>query len=141
MATLIAGTVLCIVLIRGIIYIVKAIRTNETNHGIHEDIDKKLWAIYLACFFSGVLFANAVPHFIHGVSGEFFPAPFAHYLGNGFLEYLSNIIWGFINIVCGYNLFVVGKVSSTDKWGKFSFFTGLLSMSIFLSFVFSHFQQ
>ena len=141
MATLIAGTVLCIVLIRGIIYITKAIKTNGTTSAIQEGIDKKLWAVYLACFFSGVLFANAVPHFVHGISGEYFPAPFGQYLGKGFLEYLSNVIWGFVNIVFGYNLFVVGKVSSPSKWGKVSFFAGLLCMSIFLSFVFSHFNQ
>ena len=139
MATLIAGTVLCIVVIRGIIYISKAIKANGTDP--NEGMDKKLWAIYLACFFSGILFVNAIPHFIHGISGEYFPAPFGQYLGKGFLEYLSNVVWGFVNIVFGYNLFVLGKVSSSSRWGKVSFFAGILCMSIFLSFVFSHFNQ
>ncbi len=42
------------------------------------------WRSYLACLVSGVLFANFVPHFIHSVSGEAFPAPFGNLLGPGF---------------------------------------------------------
>lgn len=95
------------------------------------------WTKYLMCFFSGVLFTNALPHFVHGISGEYFPAPFSFLLGDGFLDHLSNVIWGFINIVLGYNLFIVGKVSSTIR-RKIMFFGGVLIMAIFLCVIFSH---
>ena len=34
------------------------------------------WYHYLAAFFAGFFLANAVPHFVHGVSGDPFPSPF-----------------------------------------------------------------
>jgi len=132
-----ATIVFCIFLIRVTIFIVQKLKKD----GINLEIDKKLWGKYLSCFISGVLFANAIPHFVHGISGEHFPAPLGQFLGSGFPEYLSNVIWGFINIVFGYNQFVIGGVSNPDKWRKIFFFAGFLAMSIFLAFVFSHFNQ
>jgi hypothetical protein len=35
------------------------------------------WDSYIACFFAGAFLANAVPHFVKGVTGEPFPTPFA----------------------------------------------------------------
>jgi hypothetical protein len=35
------------------------------------------WYSYVACFFAGAFLANAVPHFVKGVTGEAFPTPFA----------------------------------------------------------------
>ncbi len=137
MATYLAAIVFVIVLIRGGIELFHKLKT----HGSDQDADRNTWIKYLACAFSGVLFANAVPHFVHGISGEYFPAPFGKYLGRGFAEYLSNVVWGFVNIVLGYRLFVFGGVGSPSKWGKVCFFAGILAMSLFLCFVFSHFKQ
>ena len=36
------------------------------------------WYNYIACFFAGIFLANFVPHFVHGISGDRFPTPFAH---------------------------------------------------------------
>ena len=116
--------------------IVKFIRKRKKNNK-KLSIENKLWATYLVCFFSGVLFTNALPHFTHGVSGEYFPAPFSFLLGRGFPEHLSNVIWGFINIVLAYNLFIIGKISD-NKRRKIMFFAGVLLMGIFVCFVFSH---
>lgn len=91
-----------------------------------------------AAVISGILFANAIPHFVHGISAEQFPAPFGYLLGTGYLEYLSNVLWGFLNIVLGYSWFIKGKVSGSDIQRKVAFFSGILAMAIFLSFVFSH---
>ncbi len=41
------------------------------------------WYHYLACFFAGAFLANAVPHFVQGISGERFPSPFATPPGKG----------------------------------------------------------
>jgi hypothetical protein len=138
MATYLVAIVLCVLLVRGIIYIIPKLKDAK---GIGLSFDKINRSKYLASFVSGVLFANAVPHFVHGISGEYFPAPFGQFLGKGLPGYLSNVIWGFINIVLGYNLFVIGKVSSPGKLTKIFFFAGILAMSIFLSVVFSHFNQ
>jgi hypothetical protein len=95
------------------------------------------WALYTTCFFSGVLFTNALAHFSHGISGEQFPAPFGFALGTGFLQHLSNVLWGFLNIVLGYNLFVHGRVSEGDWPRRTAFFAGILVMGVFLAYVFS----
>jgi hypothetical protein len=92
------------------------------------------------CFFSGVLFVNALAHFSHGISGERFPAPFGHLLGSGFPQHLSNVLWGFINAVLGYSLFVRGEVVRRRS-REIAFFCGVLAMGIFLSFIFSRFPR
>jgi len=138
LATYLVAIVICVLIVRGIFSIIPKLRSKNWNS---LSSSKTAWAAYLACFVSGVLFTNAIPHFVHGVSGEDFPAPFGQFLGRGLPEHLSNVIWGFINLVLGYNLFVIGRVSSSDKWGKFFFFAGILAMGIFLSVVFSHFDQ
>jgi hypothetical protein len=137
MATYLAAIVCCIVVLRGIIRLIHKTGANK----IDQDGGGRPAARYLACFISGALFTNAVPHFIHGMSGEYFPAPFGKYLGKGFPEYFSNVVWGFINMVVGYNQFVAGRVASPSKWGKWWFFAGVLVMSGFLCLVFSHFNQ
>ena len=95
------------------------------------------WSRYVMCFFSGVLFTNALAHFSHGISGEQFPAPFGYALENGFPEYLSNVLWGFLNLVLGYSLFDRSKVFNQSLLGKIVFFAGILAMGIFLSYFFS----
>ena len=32
------------------------------------------WYNYIASFFAGIFLANAVPHFVHGISGDRFPS-------------------------------------------------------------------
>ncbi len=41
------------------------------------------WYHYVAYFFGGAFLANAVPHFVNGVSGQPFQSPFAHPPGEG----------------------------------------------------------
>jgi hypothetical protein len=107
---------------------------NRKNKTRNESVDGGMWA----AFISGVLFTNALPHFIHGISGEQFAAPFGYLLGTGYYEYLSNVLWGFLNIVLGYSWFIKGKVSGSDARRKISFFSGILLMGIALSYIFSH---
>lgn len=135
MATYLAATVIIIFLVRILVSFFYKGRGKELGR-----VENPKWLIYLACFGSGVLFTNFVPHFFHGISGEFFPAPFGKYLGKGFLEYLTNVIWGLVNLYFGYRLFVIGKVLSQNKYSRTLFFAGICVMSIFLCFVFSHFN-
>jgi len=106
--------------------------------GDSQVIASSSWTAYFMTFFSGVLFTNALAHFSHGISAEQFPAPFGYALVSGFPEYLSNVLWGFLNLVLGYSLLVKSKVFDRDLLGKIAFFTGILAMGIFLSYVFSH---
>ncbi|MDR3673538.1 MAG: hypothetical protein P4L36_22025, partial [Holophaga sp.] len=59
----------------------------------------------LASFFAGLLLANAVPHFVHGVSGDRFPSPFAHPPGKGLSSPTVNVLWSLLNLAIGGALF------------------------------------
>ena len=116
--------------------VLRFLRQEKARDGVPGSAPKA-WAHYAMCFFSGVLFTNALAHFSHGISGEQFAAPFGYALGNGFPEHLSNVLWGFLNLIIGYSLFVQGKVSERGWLEKTAFFAGILAMGVFLSFVFS----
>ena len=94
------------------------------------------WYNYVAAFFSGAFLTNAVPHFIHGVSGEPFPSPFALPPGVGLSSPLVNVLWACLNMVVGYILLRVSNVSVKNKLSLFIFFLGILTMSVMLSFSF-----
>lgn len=94
------------------------------------------WYRYIACFFAGVFIANVVPHFVQGISGNSFPTPFAHPPGKGLSSPTLNVIWALINLVIGYILIKVGKVSNTNKWSLLVFFAGVVYISITLSIAF-----
>jgi hypothetical protein len=95
------------------------------------------WYHYVACFFAGAFLANTVPHFIHGVSGDSFPSPFANPPGKGLSSPLVNTLWGLGNLVVGFVLFRAAKMSKATIWGIVVFFAGIALMSIQLSMVFA----
>ncbi|HTX18552.1 MAG TPA: hypothetical protein VMG34_07820 [Bacteroidota bacterium] len=95
------------------------------------------WYHVLACFFAGAFVANFVPHFIHGVSGDSFPSPFANPPGKGLSSPTVNVIWGLGNLLVGYLLFRAGKVSQANKWNLLVFFAGVITMSVMLSVTFA----
>ncbi len=78
--------------------------------------------------------ANVVPHFVHG--GDSFPSPFATPPGKGPSSPTVNVVWGLVNLVIGYLLFRVGKVSQEHKSNLLAFFFGIVCMSIMLSIAF-----
>lgn len=94
------------------------------------------WYQYIACFFAGAFLANVVPHFVHGISGDSFPSPFATPPGKGLSSPTVNVIWGLVNLVIGYLLFRGGKVSQEHKSNLLVFFIGIVCMSIMLSVAF-----
>jgi hypothetical protein len=95
------------------------------------------WYHYIACFFAGVFLANAVPHFVHGISGDRFPTPFAHPPGKGLSSPTVNVIWTLVNLVVGYILFRIGRVPSGDDTALVIFFAGIAAISLMLSVRFS----
>jgi hypothetical protein len=96
-----------------------------------------LWYDYVACFFAGMFLANVVPHFVHGISGDRFPTPFAHPPGKGLSSPTVNVLWALLNLVVGYVLFRVGGVSTTNYVSLLVFFAGIAVLSIQASFSFA----
>ena len=96
-----------------------------------------LWYDYVACFFAGMFLANVVPHFVHGISGDRFPTPFAHPPGKGLSSPTVNVLWALLNLVVGYVLFRVGGVSTTNYVSLLVFFAGIAVLSIQASFGFA----
>jgi hypothetical protein len=99
------------------------------------------WYNYLAAFFSGVFLTNAVPHFIHGISGYKFPTPFSKPPGKGLSSPVVNTLWACFNLLIGYILFRVSEVSSNDEILLSVFFIGIVSISVFSSNEFSKKQK
>jgi hypothetical protein len=88
------------------------------------------WYSYIACFFAGMFLANAVPHFVHGISGDRFPTPFAKPPGKGLSSSTVNVVWALFNLVVGYVLLRAGKVLSGDVAAIAIFFAGIAAISI-----------
>jgi len=94
------------------------------------------WYNYISCFFAGLFLANVVPHFIHGVSGDAFPTPFANPPGKGLSSPTVNVLWALFNLVIGYLLYRGGKIEASKKIALLVFFTGIVTMSVMLSYAF-----
>jgi len=94
------------------------------------------WYNYVFCFFAGMFLANVVPHFVHGISGDPFPTPFAHPPGKGFSSPTVNVVWALANLIVGYVLFRVGKVSTGGNLALAVFFAGIAALSMWLSVLF-----
>lgn len=95
------------------------------------------WYHYIACFFAGAFLTNVVPHFVHGISGDRFPTPFAHPPGKGLSSPTVNVAWALVNLVVGYMLFRAGKVSSGNDSALLVFFAGIVAISTMASVQFA----
>jgi hypothetical protein len=91
------------------------------------------WYLYIASFFAGTFLANAVPHFVQGVSGNKFPSPFAKPPGRGLSSPTINVVWALFNTVVGYLLLVMGQVNSGNILSIVIFFIGAAAISIISS--------
>jgi hypothetical protein len=99
------------------------------------------WYHYIAYFFGGAFLANAIPHFVNGISGSPFQSPFAHPPGEGLSSSLSNVLWGFANALIAYLL--LGKVGTFElKRTRHAIIAGVgfLLMAIMLSRAFGRFH-
>jgi hypothetical protein len=91
------------------------------------------WYSYLACFFAGLFLANVVPHFVHGISGDRFPTPFARPPGKGLSSPTVNVVWALFNLAVGYLLFRAGDVSGGNHATLLIFFAGIAAISVLSS--------
>ena len=98
------------------------------------------WYDYVASFFAGLFLTNVVPHFVHGISGDRFPTPFADPPGKGLSSPTVNVVWALFNLAVGYILFRVGKVSTGDYPVLVIFFAGIAALSTMSSVRFAEKQ-
>jgi len=94
------------------------------------------WYHYVAVFFAGAFLANVVPHYIHGVSGDPFPSPFANPPGKGLSSPLVNVLWACFNLIAGFILLRVSKATIKNYLAMIVLFLGILAISIQLSIAF-----
>ena len=98
------------------------------------------WYHSVAYFFGGAFLANAVPHFVNGVSGRPFQSPFASPPGEGLSSSTVNVLWGFANLTVGYLLVCrVGSFDRRNTKNAVVFGLGVLAMAIMLSRAFGRF--
>jgi hypothetical protein len=62
------------------------------------------WYHFISYFVGGTFLANAVPHFVNGISGSPFQSPFASPPGKGLSSATVNVLWGSFNLAVGYLL-------------------------------------
>ena len=99
-------------------------------------IKRMKWYNYVSCFLAGLFLANALPHLLHGISGEEFPTPFAHPPGTGLSSSLVNVLWALFNVIVGYLLYRDGQIRRKKRLAILLFFAGVATTSILLSQVF-----
>jgi hypothetical protein len=88
------------------------------------------WYHYVACFFAGLFLANAVPHYVKGISGDRFPTPFAKPPGRGLSSPLVNVLWGLLNVAIGSVLCRVGHVMTGGDLAVVILFVGAAAISV-----------
>jgi hypothetical protein len=98
--------------------------------------DKIKWYHFLEALFAGFFLANVVPHFIHGISGDPFPTPFANPPGKGLSSPTVNVLWACFNLLVGYILLKVSKASWKHKPLLIVVFIGIIICGIMLSYAF-----
>ena len=95
------------------------------------------WSHYIAAFFAGFFLANTVPHFVHGISGDAFPTPFANPPGKGLSSPLVNSLWACFNLLVGYILLRVSKATPKNRLAMLIIFIGVLTTAVMLSIGFA----
>jgi len=98
------------------------------------------WNHTVAYFFGGAFLANAVPHFVSGVTGHPFQSPFAHPPGEGLSSAPINVAWGFANVIVAY--FLLAKTGNFElkRWQHAGVAAaGALAMGMMLAFSFGRF--
>ncbi|WP_283148468.1 hypothetical protein [Silvimonas soli] len=95
------------------------------------------WAQWIACFFGGVFFTNAVPHLVRGVTGQPFQTPFAKPSGKGLSSSSVNVVWGWFNLVLAYALlFRAGDFDIHASGHVAAFGLGILLMGLMSAHLF-----
>lgn len=88
----------------------------------------------LAYFFSGVFFANFVPHFVSGVLGRKFPTPFASPPFRGLSSPHANVLYGVGNLTLAYALLLrIGEFDLRSPLHACVFGLGLTVWSLMMA--------
>ena len=99
------------------------------------------WYHDLSYFFGGAFLANAVPHFVNGVSGSAFQSPFASPPGIGLSSSTVNVLWGLFNLAIGYVLVCrVGTFELRRTRHALVLGAGILAISILSAHAFGRFH-
>jgi hypothetical protein len=99
------------------------------------------WYHHIAYFFGGTFLANAVPHFVNGVSGNAFQSPFASPPGQGLSSAPINVLWGLFNLAVAYLLICrVGNFNLRKTTHVLELGAGFLINSLLLAYSFGRFH-
>jgi hypothetical protein len=99
------------------------------------------WLHLVSYFFGGLFLANAIPHFVSGITGRAFQSPFAKPPGEGLSSSTVNVLWGFFNLVAGYLLVVrVGSFTLRSTADVLPLAIGALLISLLLARHFGRFN-
>ncbi len=97
---------------------------------------------YILSLFSGLLFANGIPHFVNGISGKEFHNPSLHRVFPNVPSPLFNVIWGLCNFVVAAVLSAIMPGLQLGFNARFlSFCAGFGFAAIGLSMFFSSRKQ
>jgi hypothetical protein len=91
------------------------------------------WIECVLAFFAGVFLANAVPHFVQGISGNAFPTPFAKPPGKGLSPPAVNVLWGVFNLVVGYFGLIRSGISGMPSLQLLFLLLGILAIGVPMS--------
>ena len=97
------------------------------------------WYHYVAYFFAGAFLANAIPHFVMGVTGRPFQSPFAAPPGEGLSSATVNVLWGSFNAGIAYLLFRSGDFAPRKTTHALAAGLGALLMGLMLARAFGRF--
>jgi len=98
------------------------------------------WYHYVSYFCGGAFLANAVPHFVSGITGHPFQSPFANPSGVGLSSATVNVLWGSFNLAVAYwLLYRVGKFELRRTVPVLVTGLGALLMAVMSAHVFGRF--
>jgi hypothetical protein len=62
------------------------------------------WSSEVSYFLGGAFAANAIPHWVSGLTGRAFQSPFAKPPGQGLSSSMVNVVWAWFNLIAAYLL-------------------------------------
>ncbi len=96
------------------------------------------WHWFLLDFLAGAFFANSVPHYVNGISGNRFPTVFSKPRGIGLSGPVTNVLWAMVNMNIGYSLAKHGHLASGHSALVWTMFAGVALTGVLLGRRFQH---